>query len=168
MNEILRESFFTFVSLLIIVLASCSGMVTETQPGAGEVMSTATIVPDGSGSDSELEETKWQLIAMGSIGSEQALIEGSEITLIFENETSAGGTSGCNTYGGEYNTNAENRIAFLNIFSTAMACEAAGLMDQEQAFLNALQNAESFDQTPQQLSITYNSGQSRLLFGPIE
>ena len=56
---------------------------------------------------------------------------------------SAGGNSGCNAFGGEYEALGSS-IKFSNIISTMRACEFEDRMTIERGFLDALQAADSF------------------------
>lgn len=82
---------------------------------------------------SDLAGTAWELTALG----EDALLEGSTITLIFDDEGRIGGTGGCNTYGGSYSVDGET-ISFGEVFSTMMACMQDGVMTQETTYFEAL------------------------------
>ena len=56
---------------------------------------------------------------------------------------SAGGNSGCNVFGGEYEA-VGSSIKFSNIMSTMRACEYENRMTVERRFLDALQAADRF------------------------
>lgn len=70
-------------------------------------------------------------------------IEGTEITLRFE-EGRVRGSSGCNTYEGEYTLGGDGEFRAGPIAVTEMAClDPEGLMDQEVEYLRILQGADT-------------------------
>lgn len=107
-----------------------------------------------------LDSTHWQLVSLDGAD----LAAGTAITLSFGPDGSAGGSGGCNTYGGSYTLDADGRIAFTGVFSTMMACDPA-IMDQETAYFAALQSASAYQLVAGQLVITYGDGQ-KLVFDP--
>lgn len=91
-----------------------------------------------------LEGTLWVMTAYNN-GREavQGALEGAEVTAVFANGE-VNGSAGCNTYFGEYTLDGAN-IAIGPLASTRMFCaEPEGLMDQEAAFLAAMQNAATY------------------------
>jgi heat shock protein HslJ len=73
------------------------------------------------------------------------LLTGTEITLKFGADDQVSGKSGCNTYSGGYKTSGD-QLKVGPLASTMMACESpAGVMEQEQQYLAALQNAATYD-----------------------
>lgn len=130
------------VALILIVslLAACGVSV----PGADG---------EADGAPPELAGTMWQL---NSLNGEPPIAD-TEITLQFS-ETDATGVSGCNQYGGPY-TLEGSQLSFGEIASTMMAClEPEGVMDQEQAYLGALQTVESARVANGQLELLDASG----------
>lgn len=88
-----------------------------------------------------LKGTSWKLVELNG----RASITGSEVTLIFEEE-SAGGSTGCNSYGGAYNIEPGGKIEFKDIAQTLMYCmEPEGVMDQESEYNNLLLQATSYE-----------------------
>lgn len=85
-----------------------------------------------------LDGIAWELVELD--GSQP--LTGTTITLTFE-DGSAGGSSGCNSYGGEYQLNGED-ITFGDLASTLMACLDEGVMAQESAFLAFLQGTRTY------------------------
>lgn len=90
--------------------------------------------------DNPLAGTAWRLVSIN--GAE--LMPGTEITLLFENEGSAGGSSGCNFYGVDVAVEQGNSIRFTQAISTAMACLDEGVMEQESAYLQALEAVATY------------------------
>ncbi|MBL8156296.1 MAG: META domain-containing protein [Anaerolineae bacterium] len=102
-----------------------------------------------------LDGTHWQLVSLDGADP----VAGTSITLRFGPDNSAGGSGGCNSYGSTYTQDASGRIIFADILSTMMAC-AQAIMDQEIAYLAALQSASAYQIVAGQLVITYGDGQT--------
>jgi len=86
-----------------------------------------------------LTGTEWVLVTLNG----NALIQGKEITLRF-GEASIEGSGGCNTYGGSY-TASEDSLRLDDVYWTEMACmEPKGIMEQEQAYFQALNAAVGY------------------------
>lgn len=114
-------------------------------------------------STQELGGTRWRLTGIGPAAAPRLLQDEVEITLILEPGGNAGGSSGCNSYGGEYEASG-GEIRFRNIAGTLMACTDAGVMDLEQAYLNALNSAQRFELTGSLLVIDFAGGKEQLIF----
>jgi len=110
-----------------------------------------------------LEEKKWVLESYGEQGNLQTVLEGTEITAIFDSsQGQVQGTAGCNTYFADYMVN--NNLSVLQIAYTEMYClEPEGVMEQEQKYLKMLQSAESYEIEGGRLRIT--CGVEVLVFG---
>lgn len=122
---------------------------------------TETIPP--AGDTSVLAGTAWDLVSFGPAGAEEPAVPGSEVTLIFDATGQAGGSGGCNTYGGSYQTDGDN-IAFGELVSTLMACADDALNEQEGRYLAALGSATTFAAEGDTLTIGYDNGQGVLTF----
>ncbi len=76
-------------------------------------------------------------------GDAVTLLAGAEVTADIADDTISG-SSGCNTYSGEFSTEGST-ISIGALGGTEMACVTpAGVMGQEEAFLNALPQAAEF------------------------
>lgn len=83
--------------------------------------------------------TAWAVTGINNgKGAVASLVVGTDVTLEFGAEARVGGTAGCNRYTAGY-TAAGNALAFAAPATTRMMCAAPGVMEQEQAFLRALQ-----------------------------
>ncbi|MFW5691646.1 MAG: META domain-containing protein, partial [Chloroflexota bacterium] len=100
-----------------------------------------------------LAETSWQLETLGGA----AVIEGTTITLNFNAGDGVSGSGGCNTYAGSYSAD-DAQISFSQVETTERACLAEGVMQQEQAFYQALTTATRFDLRDDSLTIRYGDG----------
>lgn len=102
-----------------------------------------------------LENTRWQLTALDG----EPPVGETPLTLEFDAENGVSGFSGCNSYGGTYEASL-GRILFGDLFSTLMACLDEALMQQEQTFLQALQNAIAYTIAEDRLTLTTSEGQT--------
>jgi len=112
-----------------------------------------------SGSGFMLEDTKWFLSSYGEQGNLISIIDGTEITATFDSaEGRVSGSSGCNTYFGEYEVE-DDKLSISEMAHTEMAClSPEGVMEQEQEYLFILSNALSFQADDTTLTIFCSSG----------
>lgn len=131
----------TIVLSILPLLAACSAATTGADPLAGSA---------------------WNLTTLQG----EATLPGSSITLSFDEGGQAGGSAGCNSYGGSYAVSGE-ALSFGALVSTQMACLApAGVMDQEQAYLQALGQAAGYNLDADSLEILDDAGNVVLVFAP--
>jgi heat shock protein HslJ len=93
-----------------------------------------------------LAGTSWKVMNYNN-GKEAVvgLLTATEITLNFGADNQVSGNSGRNTYSGGYEVSGD-ALKVGPLASTMMACDQpAGVMDQEQQYLAALQNAATFE-----------------------
>jgi heat shock protein HslJ len=108
----------------------------------------------------EAEGVTFTLLSFGPTAAPQAVIPGSIITANFSGNT-VSGSAGCNNYSGTLTTEGDHFI-IGNILTTRMACgEPAGVMEQEQAFLTALEavNGYAWQQSPVNNTTLVTQGQ---------
>jgi heat shock protein HslJ len=113
--------------------------------------------------EGDLVNTQWKLVSFGEPGSEKPVIEGSPITIEFTEGGQAGGSAGCNSYGGTY-TVQDDMLQFGEIVSTLMACADQAVMEQEQQYLQALNTAGQFTVINDTLTIWYEDDKGVLNF----
>jgi heat shock protein HslJ len=112
-------------------------------------------------SASDLTGSSWTLQSYGPEDTQQTVLPEAPITLEFdETGEGVGGSSGCNSYGSTLTLD-ENTITLTPPISTMKAC-AENIMQQEQAFFNALTTVTSLEQTEEQLILS--GGGQRLVF----
>jgi heat shock protein HslJ len=92
------------------------------------------------------------------------ILPGTTPTLSFDSGQVSGNGS-CNSFGGEYKQSGR-QLTIGTLMSTMMACMPAGLMDQEQAYLAALQAAAGFTVEAGRLKISDSTGTVILVFSP--
>ncbi len=107
-----------------------------------------------------LPGTEWALISLTG----DTLIEGTQITLRF-GEASLEGSAGCNTYSSSY-TESEGSLRLSDLYWTEMGClEPEGILDQEIAYLNALNTVASYRVDAGRLELYDEVGTQILVFG---
>lgn len=110
-----------------------------------------------------LVNTEWLLKSYGGSGDETAVLDETEVTLRFEEAGRAGGSGGCNTFGAQY-VISNGSISFTEVEATAIACPGEGVMEQEQAYFQALRTAGEFELAEDALRIWYADGAGALNF----
>ncbi len=113
----------------------------------------------------DLDGAEWVLTSLNG----ESLIEDTEITLYFE-EALLGGSMTCNGYGGgrdsgKYIATDDGSLTIPMIAVTLQLCsEPKGLMEQEAAYIEALQDAASYRVTGDRLEIANAAGETTLVF----
>lgn len=98
----------------------------------------------------------WNLVSYGDPANPTPVLETAPISISFT-PGGAGGSAGCNQFGGANFQYDANTITFGEIVTTRMAC-AEDVMAQETAFLEALASATTFEVGDGQLRIFYDGG----------
>jgi heat shock protein HslJ len=120
---------------------------------AGMRASGSALTRDAQDGDPRLLLAEWELTSFGG----QAPIAGSRIALTFE-DTTFGGYSGCNWYGGGYEV-AGASLRMSDVFGTERACaRPQGVMEQETRYLAALVKSELFQVTGEELTLRTDGG----------
>ncbi|MFO7697646.1 MAG: META domain-containing protein [Anaerolineae bacterium] len=110
--------------------------------------------------DPALLGSEWLLVTLGDV----APLPGTRITLSFGPE-GLGGISGCNHYGGAYAVASEGALELEQVVLTAMLClEPEGVMEQEQAFMAALDAVAGYRTGDDRLEILGADGGTLLTF----
>jgi heat shock protein HslJ len=110
----------------------------------------------------QLHANPWTLVAYGDPANPIVVQGVTSLTAQFAADGSLSGFGGCNNYSGTYQAGTDGTMKIGPLATTAMAC-AEG-MDQETAFLNALQTASSFSFSSQgQLQIKYVAGKEQVM-----
>ena len=115
------------------------------------------------GEPTPLTGTRWTLASFSEDGAETPVIEGTDLTLEFQESVQAVGTGGCNQFGAQYSV-IDSRLNIGELITTEIACTGAGIMEQEQRYYQALQSAGDFEIVDDQLRINYGGGQGALIF----
>jgi heat shock protein HslJ len=118
--------FVAFFAAVVILLSACATVTTNST----NTTLPDTTVPDTAAGSGNLADTRWVATGMFLGGAPAPLVPQGEPTLDFaEDGRSFGGSTGCNSFGGEYRT-ADGAIEFGAMNMTEMACEEP-LMQQE-------------------------------------
>jgi heat shock protein HslJ len=113
----------------------------------------------------DLAGTQWVLTSLNG----KAPMEDTEITLRFEKEFLSG-SMGCNNYGGgrdsgKYSRTDRGMLKVRQLAVTVQLCsEPEGIMEQEEAYIDALLSAETYRVIEDRLEIAYASGATPLVF----
>jgi heat shock protein HslJ/dipeptidyl aminopeptidase/acylaminoacyl peptidase len=147
------------IALLALGLAMLlrQGPPQETPIGIGEDTSpAATVAPEAS----PLAGTEWVLVSMKG----EAPLVGTHVTLTFQQDQ-FGGFAGCNRYGGQYEATSNGKLEFGLLEITLMACASPpGVMQQEQAYVEALRASAAYRLGGDRLELADASGQAILVY----
>jgi len=111
------------LTAVVVMLAAC-GSAANTGPGA---------------TPRELDGTTWRAIQLRDV----APIAGAEPTIRFAGDQ-AGGTTGCNTYGGGYTLADDGTFRIVSMFMTEMGCPD-GRATQETVVIETLADADRLE-----------------------
>ena len=135
------------ILLLIVLLSSAFGLAACASAGPA------------------LEEVTWVLESYGETGTLQTVLADTEITAEFKSaDGKLGGSSGCNSYFGGYETSQDKLTVIPPIGATMMACPEP-IMEQEQEYLSLLEAAETFRIQGGKLTISTSDGQILVFAG---
>lgn len=106
-----------------------------------------------------LAGTPWQMLGYNNArGGFSSAIAGTEITALFGEDGSLSGSAGCNTYRAAYEADGDG-ISIGPAATTRMMCaEPEGIMEQEAAYLQALQSATAYRIQGDELEMTNSEG----------
>lgn len=133
-----RQLIPTLLLILSVILSACTGSANPPTPASNP----------------------WVLTEING----QPVLPGSLPTLRFESDR-AGGNGSCNGFGGEYTLNGD-QLTFGPLVSTLMACMEPGVMEQESAYLAALQATTRYQIKDGRLQLLDASGAIVLVFDP--
>lgn len=131
----MKRTMLLITILLVLLLSACAG-----------------------GSSAANLDGEWKLTALDG----KAPLDGTQITITFK-AGEISGNAGCNSYGGQYQVK-DGKLTFSNLLSTLMACQDQGVMDQEQAYMQAIGQAAGFTLTDDRLQLTNANGNVILEF----
>ena len=109
--------------------------------------------------DVTLTNTYWKLVELNGGAVQPG--EDRELHMILRGEDQVGGYSGCNQFTGSVTVTGDG-LAFGPIASTRRMCAAA--MQQEDAFLQALENAQRYSISGEDLAIENSGGEVTMRF----
>jgi heat shock protein HslJ len=113
----------------------------------------------------ELTETIWHLQNyLPEGGAIESTLDGTEVTAYFSEDGLVSGIAGCNNYSGAYQVDGEKIEIELGPLTMMFCDQPEGLMDQESAYLQALDSATSFNIIGDVMIMQDESGQEVLKF----
>ncbi|WP_067050400.1 META domain-containing protein [Methanofollis ethanolicus] len=111
----------------------------------------------------DLDGTTWDLVSYAQNGSMVNALEETPVTLTFGENTTAGGSAGCNRYSASYTVNG-TAITFGPAVSTLMYCGKPGVMEQESAYLGLLGTVKTYEVRDETLTFFDGNGTAVLVF----
>ncbi|MGB3713329.1 MAG: META domain-containing protein [Candidatus Promineifilaceae bacterium] len=152
-----KKALFIFsVIILSHNIAACSGPLEEIEP---TFRPSREVIASPSNAD-DLIGDEWHLLSLNG----GAPIAGVDLTLTFDGEL-AGGSAGCNQYGGHYRAGEDGNLEIPEIENTAADCVTPnGIMEQESAYFLTLQEAVWFEIVDGRLEIDNADGDVILVF----
>ena len=150
----------TIVTLVVLVLAAaltaCGRPGEPVEPPDGGDRS------EPASEEATLGGTEWVLTSLNG----NSPVEDSTITLAFHNEDEISGNAGCNYYGARYITSGnDSSISARGIDKTDMDCDVPEyVMQQEDAYFEALRNAAAYRVMGDRLEIKDTAGETILTF----
>jgi heat shock protein HslJ len=156
MEEVLEMNRNTRIGLgtLVVVIVSAV-MLAGCYPPANLSAGGGSAMPQGS-----LHGSEWQLLTVGGAPA----IAGYEATMMLT-QGRVTGTTGCNRYTGSYTLPARDALEFGPIASTMMACSDPQ-MEQERAFLKALEGTRYYARSEGSLTLKGANGEELATFEP--
>jgi len=143
------------ISTIILCLAACA----SDEQGGAEAQSEAPTAVRDVKPDVTLANTYWKLVELNDGPVEPG--EGKELHMILKGADQVSGYSGCNQFMGSVAVSGDG-LSFGPIAGTRRMCE--GSMDQENAFLQALENAHHFTIRGEDLAVENANGEITMRF----
>jgi heat shock protein HslJ len=153
------------LGLSALPLAGCSAPESEPEPEAVQTTPPPAVDESSQG----LLEYEWQLEAFGKLGEEDEILAGAPITLTFKGDGSLSGHGGCNRFSTTFRTGPSDEITVRAFAKTQMECDEA-TTQQENAYLEALADVNTFDVGAARLQLFYGESEYALVFkgGPLK
>jgi heat shock protein HslJ len=132
------------------ITLSGDGIVVDAGGATPDIEGDAQVAPGATAEPTEIVDatfgglgaTQWTLTGFGDPAAQTARLPETSVIVTFS-EQGVTGNAGCNTFGGEFNYTNDGSLTVGNLITTRLACEEA-IMQQENAFLSALQRATRF------------------------
>ncbi|MEJ2759358.1 MAG: META domain-containing protein [Anaerolineales bacterium] len=149
-----KTSLILITAVLSLAILACLGSGQSTSSNSSPSSSSSS--SSSSGHEDPLLGTGWLL---KQYGGKDILPNGNQPTITFSGGL-ASGNSGCNGWQGEYTIDGTN-LTFGELSGSEIFCEnPAGIMEQEDAFLQMLGDAASYELNGDQLTIYTSSGEA--------
>jgi len=136
-----------------------AGRIDIVQP---ELTHLGSNVPAFRAQPEDLTDRLWRLTSYSSDGFLTPALPDTPVTATFDNDGTVSGNASCNDYSGPYRSN-DYTISIGPLTATRMACER-DVMDQEQAFLEALESAGDYMVQASTLTLADEGGRPLAIF----
>ena len=143
---------------LACVAALASGCATD-EAGSDEVAPGAAVTASDTKPDVTLRNTYWKLVELN--GGTVQPGEGRELHMIIKGDDRVNGYSGCNQFMGSVTVTGD-ALAFGPVAGTRRMCES--VMEQENAFLLALESAHRHAISGEDMEVTDANGEVVMRF----
>lgn len=153
-----RRTLMSVVGMLLVtslLLAACTTTTPTAAPTPTSVPPTQAPTPVVVDVN-KLYANPWVLVGYGDPANPTVVQGGLTLTLLVTSDGQLSGFGGCNNFSGTVQVSTDGSMSVGPLATTLMAC-ATG-MDQETAYLSALQNARSFNFT--------SEGRLQIMYGP--
>lgn len=147
------------VKRVLAVMVAVSGMTLAGCNSGGMTSPDDTSKDSATGAVAALVGPTWRLVTLEGA----KVVDGTQPTAEFTSDSRVSGSAGCNRYFGP----AEAQTGKLSVgllASTMMACQADGVMPQEQRYLAALQAATSFSVSGDELRLGRSASDVTLVY----
>ena len=144
--------------ILILALFAAQACAPDRQDAA-EAPAKPAAVADTMKPDVTLTNTYWKLVELNGAAVKPG--EGKELHMILRGEDRVGGYAGCNQFTGSVTVTGDG-LSFGPIASTRRMCP--DVMQQEDAFLQALENAHRFSISGEDLAVEDANGELTMRF----
>lgn len=146
-----RRIMLVVTSIVLVVVVAALGVFIAMRVYAGP---------------SSLTGRAWTLTSLVVDGRQQSVSQGQPATLRFQaGDHTVSGTGGCNTYGASY-TVFGGSLRFGEMRSTLIACLDMAIMEQESAYLQALDEVDSYQLGGDTLTLNGAAGRTVITFRP--
>jgi heat shock protein HslJ len=116
--------------------------------------------------EAPLTGVTWSLISFNNgKGAISSVILDTEITAVFGEDGSLAGSAGCNSYSASYSTDGDTISIGMAATTLMMCAEPAGIMEQEAAYLAAIQTAATYEVGSQRLDLIDADGKTMATYG---
>jgi len=135
-------------------------------PTAAPAQAEVTQAPPApsSATSTGLANTSWKLATVEALGTSNAPLSGTEITLAFSADGQVSGSGSCNNYNGSYQLEG-NQLTLGPLVTTQKVCEDP-VMLQEQGYLTMLQTPATVNQQSERLTLTLDGGKTVFTYTP--
>ena len=116
--------------------------------------------------EAPLTGVTWSLISYNNgQGAISSVVLDTEITAVFGEDGSLAGSAGCNSYSASYSTDGDTISIGMAATTLMMCAEPAGIMEQEAAYLAAIQTAATYEVGSQRLDLVDADGKTMATYG---